>query len=300
MGCEFKTKIKLDYIQDFEMMFERLRINRPREAAIYYTILIVDSPKEFSDYLKIAEDLANISRRPLETGRTSLLKNGIIAKVLFSNDTKENFGRESYLPIHPRVIWEIVNKDLKHFIAEDTYKLLESHLEIYKNYYNVNYEKYGIKLKRQGNVTIQYSAKWILYTLLNNCYDNGNHLKMQVGGKRLLQEPFINYFKKFLELETQIKLIVDQKIDVKTIDDLMKNYGDKLELRVFSEEVSGTLRNYVYGRELAVNGIKILHDDDSEPSYIGTAYVNLDDVEILDEKFNNLWNLAKPFQKINN
>ena len=39
MGCEYKTKVKLDYIQDFEMMFERMRINRPREAAIYYTIL---------------------------------------------------------------------------------------------------------------------------------------------------------------------------------------------------------------------------------------------------------------------
>jgi len=129
MGCEFKTKIKLDYIQDFEMMFERMRINRPREAAIYYGILIIDSPKEFSDYLKIAEELANISRRPLETGRSSLLKNG---------------------------------------------------------------------------------------------------------------------------------------------------------------------------RELAVNGIKILHDTDTEPSYIGTAYVNLEEVEILNDKFNNLWNLAKPFKITNN
>jgi len=97
-------------------------------------------------------------------------------------------------------------------------------------------------------------------------------------------------------MDTKVKLIIDQKIDNKTIEELMKLYGDKLELRVFSEEVSGTLRNYVYGRELAVNGIKILPNADSEPSYIGTAYVNLEDVEILDEKFNNLWNLAKPYQ----
>ena len=296
MGCEYKSNIKLDYIQDFEMMFERMKINRPREAAIYYTILIVDCPKEFSDYLKIAEDLANISRRPLETGRASLLKNGIIAKVLFSNHTKENFGRESYLPIHPRVIWEFINNDLKNFIAEDTYKLLEGHLEIYNNYYNENFKKYGIKLKREGNVTIQYSAKWILYTLLHNCYDNKNDLKIQVGGRRLLEDPFIDYFKKFLEMDTKVKLIIDQKIDNKIIEELMKIYGEKLELRVFSEEVSGTLRNYVYGRELAVNGIKILPETDCEPSYIGTAYVNLEDVEILDQKFNNLWNLAKPYK----
>ncbi|MCK5301231.1 MAG: hypothetical protein KAJ21_04940, partial [Thermoplasmatales archaeon] len=81
MGCEYKTNVKLDYIQDFEMMFERMRIDRPREAAVYYSILILDSPKEFSDFLNIAEELANITRRPLETGRASLLKNGLIAKV---------------------------------------------------------------------------------------------------------------------------------------------------------------------------------------------------------------------------
>ena len=83
MGCEYKTQIKLDYIQDFEMMFERMKIDRPREAAVYYVTLIVDCPKEFSDFLKIAEKFANITRRPLETGRASLLRNGIIAKVLF-------------------------------------------------------------------------------------------------------------------------------------------------------------------------------------------------------------------------
>ena len=76
----------------------------------------------------------------------------------------------------------------------------------------------------------------------------------------------------------------------------MNNYGDKLELRCFSEDISGTLRNYVFGRELAVNGIKILPDSNHEPSYIGTAYVNLEDVEIFDKKFDNLWNLAKPFE----
>ena len=77
------------------------------------------------------------------------------------------------------------------------------------------------------------------------------------------------------------------------MDSLKKTYGDKLELRYFSENVSGTLRNYVFGKELAVNGIKILPETNREPSYIGTAYVNLDDVEVLDKKFNNLWNLAK-------
>ena len=53
MGCKIKTQVKLDYIQDFEMMFERMKIDRPREAAIYYVTLIVDCPKEFSDFLKI-------------------------------------------------------------------------------------------------------------------------------------------------------------------------------------------------------------------------------------------------------
>ena len=296
MGCEYRSNVKLDYIQDFEMMFERMRIDRPREAAVYYSILILDSPKEFSDYLNIAEELANITRRPLETGRSSLLKNGLIAKVLFSNKTKENFGRESYLPVHPRAIWETIKDDLRRFIADDTYKAIEHHLDYYSRNYNSYFDKYGIKIKREGNVTLQYNGKWILYTLLSNCYDNDNKLKMQVGGERFFDEPYINYFKKFLELDTKIKLIVDSKIDRKIIESLMKSYGDKLELRYFSEDVSGTLRNYVFGRELAVNGIKILPDGNHEPSYIGTAYVNLDDVEIFDKKFDNLWNLAQPFE----
>ena len=76
---------------------------------------------------------------------------------------------------------------------------------------------------------------------------------------------------------------------------MKNNYGDKLELRFFSEDAAGTLRNYIFGKELAVNGIKILPDNDSEPSYIGTAYVNLDEVEIINKKFNSLWNLAKTF-----
>ena len=294
MGCEFKTQVKLDYIQDFEMMFERMKIDRPREAAIYYITLVLDCPKEFSDFLKTAEELANITRRPLETGRASLLKNGLIAKVLFSQDADEDFGRESYLPVHPRAIWENIKNDLKSVIVEDTYKAIEHHLEEYSKSYNSNFKKYGIKLKRNGNVTLQYSGKWILYTILHNCLEENNHLKMQVGGERLFEEPFIKYFKKLLDLDTKVQLIVDTNVNMNAAKELKKIYGDNLDIRYFSEDVSGTLRNYVFGKEVAVNGIKILPEISSEPSYVGTAYVNLEDIEILNDKFNSLWDIAKP------
>jgi hypothetical protein len=294
MGCEFKSNVKLDHIQDFEMMFERLRINRPREAAVYYVTLIIDCPKEFSEFLKTAEEFANITRRPLETGRASLLKYGLIAKVLFSNDSNEDFGRESYLPVHPRAIWEDVKKDLKKVIAEETYKIIENRLNEYSRYYTTNFEKYGIKLKRIGNVTLQYSGKWILYNVLNNLIEKNNDLKMQIGGERFFEEPFIKYFKKFLELDTKIQLIIDNTTNMDEIKKLKELYGDNLEIRYFSEDVNGTMRNFVYGKEIAVNGIKILPEKSDEPSYIGTAYVNLTDIQILDERFNNLWGLAKP------
>jgi len=294
MGCEFKTNVKLDYIQDFEMMFERLKINRPREAAVYYVTLVVDCPKEFSEFLKVAEEFANITRRPLETGRTSLLKNGLIAKVLFSNDADEDFGRESYLPAHPKAIWEDIKGDLKQVIAEDTFKVIENRLAEYNDYYNKNFEKYGIKLKRNGNVTLQYSGKWILYNMLNNCLGNNNDLKMQVGGERFFEEPFIKYFKKFLDLDIKIQLIIDNTTHMEAIKKLLDTYGKKLEVRYFSEDISGTLRNFVFGKEIAVNGIKILPEASVEPSYIGTAYVNLTDIEILDGRFNSLWDIAKP------
>ena len=297
MGCEFKTNVKLDYIQDFEMMFERMKVDRPREAAVYYVTLVIDCPKEFSEFLKVAEEFANITRRPLETGRASLLRYGLVAKVLFANESDEDFGRESYLPVHPKAIWEDIKNDLKPVIAEDIYKVIEHRLNEYSDYYNKNFEKYGIKLKRNGNVTLQYSGKWILYNVLKNCLDNNNGLKMQVGGERFFDEPFIKYFKKFLELDTKIQLLVDNTTKMDTIKELMKAYGENLEIRYFSEEVSGTMRNFVFGKEIAVNGIKILPESSHEPSYIGTAYVDVNDIEILNERFNNLWGLAKPLEK---
>jgi len=296
MGCEFKTQVKLDYIQDFEMMFERMKVDRPREAAVYYVTLIIDCPKEFSDFLKIAEEFANITRRPLETGRASLLRNGLIAKVLFSNEADEDFGRESYLPAHPKAIWEDVKSNLKQVIAEDTFRVIENRINEYTRYYTSNFEKYGIKLKRNGNVTLQYSGKWILYNLLSNCLENNNNLKIQVGGERFFDEPFINYFKKFLELDTKIQLIIDHTSNKETLKKLNDAYGDKLEIRYFSEEIAGTMRNFVFGKEIAINGIKILPETHDEPSYIGTAYVNLDDIQVLDEKFNSLWGIAKPLK----
>jgi hypothetical protein len=247
--------------------------------------------------LKVAEEFANITRRPLETGRASLLKNGFIAKVLFSNESKEDFGRESYLPVHPRAIWEDAKNDLKQVIAEDTYKVIENRIIEYGRYYTSNFEKYGIKLKRNGNVTLQYSGKWILYNVLNNCLEKNNGLKMQVGGERFFDEPYIKYFKKFLDLDIKIQLIIDNTANMDEIKKLKENYGDNLEIRCFAEDVSGTMRNFVFGKEIAVNGIKILPETTHEPSYIGTAYVNVDDIHILDERFNNLWGLAKPLQK---
>ncbi|GAI61891.1 unnamed protein product, partial [marine sediment metagenome] len=40
-------------------------------------------------------------------------RNGLIAEVLFSAKSDEDFGRESYLPVHPKVIWEDIKDNLK-------------------------------------------------------------------------------------------------------------------------------------------------------------------------------------------
>jgi hypothetical protein len=293
---EFKTKVKLDYIQDFEMMFERMKIDRPREAATYYTILIIDSPKEFSEFLRVAEDLANITRRPLETGRASLLRNGLIAEVLFSAKSDEDFGRESFLPVHPRVIWEDIQGDLKSVVAEDTFVAMQNRIGEFSKFYDDNFKTYGIKIKRSGNVTLRYSGKWVLYNILHNCLEKSNHLKMQIGGEHLFEEPFIKYIKRFLELDTKVQLIIDSETNINIAKDLKKAYSDNLDIRCFSESISGTMRNYVFGKELAVNGIKILPETSSEPSYVGTAYVNLEDIQVLNEKFKDMWELAKPLK----
>ena len=276
------------------MMFERMKVDRPREAATYYTILIIDCPKEFSDYLKIAEELTNITRRPLETGRNSLLRYGLIAEVLFTANADEDFGRESYLPVNPRVIWEDIKENLKGVVAPDTYTAMQGRLNGYSSAYSDHFKTYGIKIKREGNVTLRYSGKWILYNILNNCLDKKNTLRMQIGGERFFEEPFLRYFKMFLELNSKVELLIDTDANIDVAKALKKAYGDNLDIRYFSENTSGTMRNYVYGKELAVNGIKILSESDpKEPIYVGTAYVNLEDIEVLNTKFENLWGLAK-------
>jgi len=295
-----ETKVKLDYIQDFEMMFQRMKLERPREAATYYTILIIDSPKEFSDFLKIAEGLANITRRPLETGRACLLRHGLIAEVLFtgSSEIDDEFGRERYLPVHPKAIWEDVKDDLRSVVAEETYNAIENRLKEYSDYYNANFDKYGIKIKRSGNVTLRYNGKWVLYNILKNCLESKEkELKLQIGGERLFEEPLLSYFKKFLSLNTKIQLIVESDANIDIARALKKTYTDNLDVRYFSDNTSGTLRNYVFGKELALNGIKILPESGTdEPSYVGTAYVNIEDIETLNQKFKSLWDLAKPLE----
>ena len=86
-------------------------------------------------------------------------------------------------------------------------------------------------------------------------------------------------------------MILRTNIDI--AKQLKNAYGDNLDIRYFSENTSGTMRNYVFGKELAVNGIKILAEEGTEPCYVGTAYVNLEDIELLNGKFENLWSLAK-------
>jgi len=298
MGCgEIKTTVKLDYIQDFEMMFERMKVDRPREAATYYTILIMDCPREFSEFLRVAENLANITRRPLETGRASLLRNGLIAEVLFSADADEDFGRECYLPVNPLVIWEDIKEDLKTVIANDTYNSVSARIEQYCTSYNDYFKKYGIKIKRNGNVTLRYSGKWVLYNIMNNCLENGNQLRLQIGGERFFDEPFIKYVKKLLDCDTKMQLIIDSETHLDAAKSLKKAYTDNIDIRYFKENTSGTMRNFVYGKELAVNGVKILPESKDEPSYVGTAYVNLEDIEVLNEKFDGLWKMAKPLAK---
>jgi hypothetical protein len=271
-----------------------MKLHRPREAAVYYVILIIDAPKEFSEFLNIANDLANLTRRPLETGRTCLLKNGLIAKVLFTHKTKKDFGRESYLPVHPQAIWEYIKEDLQQYIAPETYRSIEHHLQFYQESYHDNFDKYGVKVRRNGTVTIEYYGKWTIYNMLHNSLEKGNNIKLQITGDRFFKQPFIDYFKKFLDLDDKIQVIVDSEIDMNLLKEVKDLYGDKLELRYFPEGATGTLRNYVYGKEFAINGIKILQDS-PEPAYIGTAYVDVEDIKIFNSKFDSMWEIAKPF-----
>jgi hypothetical protein len=76
---EYKTKVKLDYIQDFEMMFERMK-SGPRKQPIIQSIM--DCPKEF---------LSSNSRVILQDDHWRPLKLTLqkVFKVLFSANSDE-------------------------------------------------------------------------------------------------------------------------------------------------------------------------------------------------------------------
>lgn len=297
MGCiidgDLITNVKLDYIQDFEMMFARMGIERPRESAVYYTILVIDNPKEFSDFLRISERLANITRRPLEAGRSCLFKNGLIAKVLFSSESKDDlFGRERYLPVNPRVIWEETRRELKPIISEDTYRNMEKHIMEVVDFYNRNFKAYGIKLMRNGNVTLRYNKMWVFYTMLNNTLEREGDLKIHIGDENISEECTLKYLRRFLELSRKVRMIVEREDNLQTLIRLKEEYNEKLEARYLPNEVTGLMRNFLFGNELAITSMKILSERDTP--YIGTAYVDLEDIDELNEKFENLWNLGRP------
>lgn len=287
------TRVKLDYIQDFEMMFGRMGIERPREAATYYIILVVDNPKEFSEFLKISERLVGIARRPLEAGRNSLFKNGLIAKVLFS-ESEENFGRERYLPVNPKVIWEETKEDLKPIVSREAFEIIQNNVGNLSELYHENFKVHGIKLCRGGKVTLRYSNKWIYYTLLSNCLEKSSHLRLQLSGENFSNSQLLRYVRRLLELNKKIQLLVNDEESVENIRKLKEEFGGKLDVRMFPSELSGLMKNYVFGKELAVVSMKILSDEDAEPSYVATAYVDLNDVERLSKDFDTMWNLGRP------
>ena len=191
-------------------------------------------------------------------------------------------------------VWEYIKEDLQQYIAPETYRFIEHHLQFYQESYHDNFDKYGVKVRRNGTVTIEYYGKWTIYNMLHNSMEKGNNLKLQITGDRFFKQPFIEYFKKCLDLDDKIQVIVDSEIDMNLLKEVKDLYGDKLELRYFPEGATGTLRNYVYGKEFAINGIKILQDS-PEPAYIGTAYVDVEDIKVFNSKFDSMWEIAKPF-----
>jgi hypothetical protein len=65
-----------------------------------------------------------------------LLRFGLIAEVLFTANADEDFGRESYLPVNPRVIWEDIKDNIKGVVAPDTYISMQSRLNEYGSAYS--------------------------------------------------------------------------------------------------------------------------------------------------------------------
>lgn len=279
-----------------------IKDNHSKWAAIYYVLLIENFPSDLTTLLnKSKESNYEVNRGNLEIGREILLQKGFIAKAYLSNIEGCDFDNEAFLPINPIILWE-ENKNIYDKAEPDEKEFRRKRMKELENVYLQNFKNHGF-VGTNGDITILYSNQWFAHTIVNNLfYVNGNkNLDIMLSSLGTFDNPHREFYGNILlEQRPKIRAIYDPysyTYDKITKDEFenritnakryMEKYGNEVEIRC-PHITHATSRRVIFD-DMAIDARKLLPLNRKEPSYVGTIYLNKNDVDFLRENFNAAW-----------
>lgn len=302
-------------IRTFDTIFKsfrkRLEIseNHSKWAAIYFVLLIETFPANLATVLKRANDENyDIKRRSLEIGREILLQNGFIAHA-YSSNVGSDFDNESFLPVNPMILWE-ENKDK---IAEEDRVFRDGKANELGKIYLEKFKTHGC-IGTVGDITVRYSSQWFTYAIINNLfYKKGNRgMDIMLSSLGSFDSPYRDFYGSKLLLEQKLKIralydpysytydkINEENFERRLVNarTFMEKYGDIVEIRR-PNVTHATTRRVIFDN-IAIDSMKLLPLNREEPSYVGTIYLNTEDIGFLRENFNVAWNNSLDIGKMN-
>lgn len=305
-----------EMIRTFSPIFRVHNYENPRAAAIYYVNLIINFPTNLQCILNEAQRIYgnDVNRQALHAGRQELLKNGIIAKTYFTEDSDVDFDREMYLPVNPEIIWEENRDNIKAFWKQpDEVAFRKSKMNGLNEYYHKNFKKYGLGTER-GSVTGLFNIYWFARAIIN-IYDYTKSIDSMINALELFMIPdyYEHYEKSFKRGMTQ-RMLYDMNIKRKMLKDeetkfieyrpvieqrrhrlekLYDDYHKQINIRYTPIAYSTARQAICYNEEgpyLAWDLRKLLSlDPDAPPYYIGTIYLQGDLINHIKENFEAQW-----------
>lgn len=288
-------------IQTFEPMFERIGIPYSQEASIYYILSITNSSLNFTETFREARKIRRtISQRALKNGRDYLLKKGFLAKVLFTQNTKEDSEQRGYIPVHPKIAFMENKEYLREIYEPDDFSVREEQVEDLYRDYEDNHGTYGLKMKK-GCVTLHYSRKWMvsyIASIITGRSLKVDTLSIMLSGLRIFEEPYRQYYEDMIESGSKIRIIFGDEEKIEETEEakaLRNKYEENVEIR-YSPTISRTSKSLIIDDKLAMDGKKLLavNKDEDGLSYIGIIYIREEEyVKNLRRDFENVWNGCK-------
>jgi hypothetical protein len=290
--------MSLEHIQMFSPIFANLEQKNPVASAAYYILLLKSFPTNFNAINREASNMIGRQYKlnQLREARFDLLREGLIAQVLPLPNQDIDFGREMYIPIAPKLLWEDNISKLRSILGSEEIDHRQGRLGGLQEIYLKNFKKYGIGTET-GNISVFHTTQWALYNMIYNLEHN-KHLRLLYGSLRSFEEPYIRYYMDIIEKNIKTKIIYDRNdknanMRLANIIGLKLKHPQNIELRG-NLTINGTSRKFIYDN-MAIDATKlILNGKSKESFYISTIYLQANPISFMKDIFDSMWDLLGP------